>query len=92
MVQVIELLHKSQNAPVPYPTLLHSEQKLDVHISVLNGAMWDVEEVHSGICEIGNIIKNGQRDLAGYRSTSRDQSRYAPNQSREISQYFQGSV
>ena len=22
-----DLIHKSQNAPVPYPTMLHSEQK-----------------------------------------------------------------
>ena len=80
MVQVIDLIHKSQHAPVPYPTMLHSEQKLDVHISVLNGALWDVEELHYGICEIGNIIKNGQQDLVRYHSTSRDQSRYAPNQ------------
>ena len=24
-----------------------------MHISVLNGALWDVEQVHYGICEIG---------------------------------------
>ena len=23
------------------------------YISVLNGALWDMEQVHSGICEIG---------------------------------------
>ena len=33
--------HKSRIAHVPYPTMLHSE--LNVHISVLNGALWDME-------------------------------------------------
>ena len=84
-------MHKSQNAPDPYLTMLLSEQKCDylliyifaycfkdcqltwctnprmhlihisqcsiqnrnVHISVLKGALWDMEQVHSGICEIG---------------------------------------
>ena len=30
-----------------------SIQNRNVHISVLNGALWDMEQVHSGICEIG---------------------------------------
>ena len=30
-----------------------SIQNRNVHISVLNGALWDLEQVHSGICEIG---------------------------------------
>ena len=34
----IDLNHKSQNAPVPYPTMLHSG---------LNGALWDMEQVYS---------------------------------------------
>ena len=25
----------------------------NVHISVLNGALWDIKQVHSGICDIG---------------------------------------
>ena len=33
--------------------MLHSEQ--NVHISVPNGALWDMEEVHSGICELGQL-------------------------------------
>ena len=33
-------LHKSCNAPVPYPIMCHSEQ--NVHISVLNGVLWDM--------------------------------------------------
>ena len=28
-------------------------QNRNVHISVLNVALWDMEQVHSGICEIG---------------------------------------
>ena len=47
----ITLIHKSQNAPVPYSQ--SSIQNRDVHISVLNGGLWDMEQVHSGICEIG---------------------------------------
>ena len=50
----IEQYHNSQNAPVPYPTMLHSEQKC-VHISVLNEALWDMEQVHSGIYEQGQL-------------------------------------
>ena len=30
-----------------------SIQNRYVHISVLNGALWDMELVHSGICKIG---------------------------------------
>ena len=28
-------------------------QNRNVHISVLNGTLWDIEPVHYGICEIG---------------------------------------
>ena len=28
-------------------------QNKNVHISVLNDALWDMEQVHCGICEIG---------------------------------------
>ena len=28
-------------------------QNRNVHISVLNGALWDMEQVHCRICEIG---------------------------------------
>ena len=31
-----------------------SIQNRNVHISVLNGALWDMEQVHSGICELGH--------------------------------------
>ena len=52
-VAVIELIYKSQNAPVRYPTMLHSEQKC-AH-SVLNAALWDMEHVYSGIYELGQF-------------------------------------
>ena len=49
---IIDLIDKSHNAPLPYPTMHHSEQ--NVHISVLNGVfLWDMGQVHHGICEIG---------------------------------------
>ena len=28
----------------------------NVHIAVLNGALWDMEQVHYGICEIGPLL------------------------------------
>ena len=33
-----------------------SIQSRNVHISVLNGAFWDMEQVHSGISELGQIV------------------------------------
>ena len=52
-------INKSQNAPVPYPRIPHSEHKcahscsVSEHISVLNGVLWCIGQVHDGICEIG---------------------------------------
>ena len=34
-----------------------SIQNKNVHISVLSGGMWDMEQVHSGIYELGQIVK-----------------------------------
>ena len=48
-VIAMELIRKSLNAPVPYTTIYHSGQKM--HISVLNGALWDIGLVHCAICE-----------------------------------------
>ena len=45
-----------------------SIQKRNVHISVLNGALWDVEQVHSGICEIGLLVQDAE--VVHVRSTS----------------------
>ena len=45
---LIDLFHKSQNAPVPYPTMLHSEQKCAHFCSEWSivgygrGAFWDL--------------------------------------------------
>ena len=33
-----------------------SIQNRNVHIPVLNGAFWEMEQMHSGICEIGQLI------------------------------------
>ena len=30
-------------------------QKRNVHISVLNGVLWYMEQVHCGICELGQL-------------------------------------
>ena len=35
-----------------------SIQNRNVHISVLNGAFLDMEQVYFGICEIGLLTKN----------------------------------
>ena len=31
-------------------------QNINMHISVLNGTLWDMEQVHSGICELGHLF------------------------------------
>ena len=31
-------------------------QKRNVHISLLNGALWDMGQAHCGICEIGLVL------------------------------------
>ena len=41
-------------SPVPYPKWLRIQNR-NVHISGLNGTLWDMEQVHSGIGEIGLI-------------------------------------
>ena len=41
------------NSHIPQCTVPHSTfQNRNVHISVLDGALWDVGQVHCGICEI----------------------------------------
>ena len=42
----ISQIHKSHNAPVPYPTQ-YPIQNRNVHIS----ALWDMKQVHFGVCE-----------------------------------------
>ena len=46
----IEHFHKSHDPPVPYPTIQFENG--NVHISALNGAFWDVGQVHFGIVSL----------------------------------------
>ena len=58
----INQFYKSQNVPVPYSTM--QIQNRNAHISVLNGVLWDTEQVHSGICELGQLsVDFGHRHL-----------------------------
>ena len=50
----IDQSHKCHNAPIPYPTVYHLEQ--NVHISVLNGVLWEQVQVHCGIFKIDLLI------------------------------------
>ena len=45
----IDLLHKSHNAPVPYPKIHHS---VVTGFLLQNGAIWGVCLMHNGICEM----------------------------------------
>ena len=49
-----DLIHKSQNAHVPYPTMLHSEQKCAYFCSEWSIVWYGT--VHSGICELGQSV------------------------------------
>ena len=35
----------------------------NVHTSVLNGALWDMEQVHSGISQIGLLLESGTQSV-----------------------------
>ena len=39
----------------PFHITQCSIQNRNLHISVLNGALWDMEQVHSGIYELGQL-------------------------------------
>ena len=60
LIDQIELINKFQNVPVPYPQC--SIQSRNMHISVLNRALWDMEQVNYGICEIG-LFSNPARHI-----------------------------
>ena len=47
----IDHFHKFQNAPVPYPIMLHSEKKFLFRMEHCG----DMEQVHFGICELGQF-------------------------------------
>ena len=52
MCNGIDLSHKYNNVPVPYPTMYYfvTEMCTCVHISVTqNGALWDIYLMHYGI-------------------------------------------
>ena len=50
----IDLIHKSHNAPVPYPTMHHFVTEMCACIFLLqNGALWDIFLLHGEICEMG---------------------------------------
>ena len=57
----IDLIHKSQNAPVPYPTMLNSEQKCAHFCSEWSivgygtGAFWDLLNWSIAFPELGNF-------------------------------------
>ena len=56
--RVIDQPHKSGNALVPYPTMHHQNgnDHINVNISVLNCALWNMGQVHCGICEFGQSV------------------------------------
>ena len=39
----------------PFYILQCSIQNRNVHISILSGALWDLEQVYCGICELGHF-------------------------------------
>ena len=64
----VDLIHKSHNAPLPYPTMHYfiTEMCTCVHILLQNCELWDMGEVHCGICEMGILCYNWllQQDMA----------------------------
>ena len=53
---LITLLHKSHNAPVPFPTMHHSVTELYRCGQVSVTKLWDICLLHCGICEMGLLI------------------------------------
>ena len=58
-----------------------SIQNRNVHISVLNGGLWGMEQVHSGICEIGLLINCAYIRQHYYYMVDHDQIRWPHNRS-----------
>ena len=50
----IDPSHKSHTALARYPTVHHFVTDMCTFL-LQNGALWDMEQVHSGICELGHI-------------------------------------
>ena len=53
----IDPLHKSHNAPGPYPTVHHFATEMCTFL-LQNGALWDICPMHCGICEMGLWLHN----------------------------------
>ena len=51
-VYVTELIHNSHNVLAKYPTMQHFVSELCT-ILLQNGAFWDIDLMHCGICELG---------------------------------------
>ena len=48
----IDLIHKSHNGPVSYPTLHHFVTEMCTFL-LQNDALWDICLMHCGVCEMG---------------------------------------
>ena len=48
---------------IPQCSIRNRNVHISVHISVPNGALWDMEQVYSGICEIG-LLQYGTLHLS----------------------------
>ena len=67
--QTIDQFHKSQNAPVPYPTVLHSEQKYAHFCSEWGivgygtGVFWDLwsRSIPANTLRNNNVVSTSQR-------------------------------
>ena len=59
--QTVDLLHKSHDAPVLYPTMHTFGNKCAQACTFLsqNGALWDIYLMHCGVCEMGVLIVCG---------------------------------
>ena len=53
------ILHKSHNAPVPYPTVQNSEHKCTHFCS----EWWDMGQMHCQTCEISLLVLNCEHSL-----------------------------
>ena len=48
-------IHKSHNAPVPYPTMHHFVTEMCIFL-LQNGALWDIHVMHCRIYEMGLLV------------------------------------
>ena len=75
----------ASNRPIsqlPKCTCMMLHQKKDVHIFVLNGALWDMEQMHFGICVLGQfwaIVWKQSMHAHPYRSPSQRTFHWSAN-------------